>query len=97
LSSSAAETRDSDKCRVGRGVEAFGLSLVGEAMVEKFATQKWQDLLNLWIGQDFEECCVRMHAYYVRLNSIHFNTFGQLIHSCGIGVSLSRLAKYPKC
>ena len=97
MSSSAAETQDNDKRRLGRGIEAFGLTLEGHAMVEKFATQKWQDLLNLWIRQDFEECWVRMHAYYVRLNSIHFNTFGQLIHSCGIGVSLSRSAKYPKC
>jgi hypothetical protein len=56
LSSSAAETQDSDKRRLGRGGKVLGLSLEGQAMVEKFATQKWQDLSNLLIEQYFEEC-----------------------------------------
>ena len=60
MSSSAAETHDNDKRRVGRGAKAHGLTLEGQTMLEKLTTQKWQDLLNLRIGQEFEECWARI-------------------------------------
>jgi len=57
LSSSAAETQENDKRRLGKGVKVLGLTLEGQTMLEKLTTKKWQDLLSLRIEQDFEECC----------------------------------------
>ena len=52
-----SETQDNDKRRVGRGIKVLGLTLEGQTMLEKLTTKKWQDLLNLRIEHDFEECC----------------------------------------